>query len=298
MIRVGWPLWLVAAVLAALPWTRTLGLVLGSLLLHEWAHVFTAAWCGAKVAPFYLRVVGMAARVRRMDNLPPRLRLCVYAAGPVINLLIAAWAVTVHQLSYVGVLWLRDLAFYNAILAGVNLLPILPLDGGRFIQHFLGNQIGILRSNRWLLRAGRVAAILLMLLGFVQITLYAYNPTLLLVAIFLWRKNTSMMTPLRAECMLTLIKKPSVLLKKRDKPSDKEKHIRAPQNMTIGRALERLTWSRFCVFHVKNHANKEIIIREAELLTFIFAPMQRDVATVLAMPLTTIKDRHDVVMSM
>ncbi|MCL2365201.1 MAG: hypothetical protein FWC71_11115 [Defluviitaleaceae bacterium] len=297
MIRVGRPLWLIAAVLAALPWTRPLGLVLGSLLLHEWAHVFTAAWCGAKVEPFYLRVAGAATRVRRMDNLTPRLRLCVYAAGPVVNLLLVAWAVTVHQLSYVGVLWLRDLAFYNAVLAGINLLPILPLDGGRLMQHFLGNRVGILRCNRFMLRMGRVAAILLMLLGFVQITLLSYNPTLLLAAVFMWRKNMSMAPPLRAECMMTLLKKPSVLLKKRHKPSDKEKHIRARPNMTVSRALERLTWSRFCVFHVKNQAGETIIVREAELLSYLFAPMQRDIAAVLAAPLATVKDRHEVVMT-
>jgi len=286
MIRVKWPLWLVACALAVLPWTRPVGLVLGSLLLHEWAHVFVASWCGAKVEPIYLRFVGMAARVRRMDNLTPRLRLCVYAAGPMVNVLLAAWAITVHQLSYIGVFWLRDLAFYNVVLAGFNLLPLLPLDGGRIVQHFLGNGIGILRSNRFHLRVGLYVAILLVILGFVQILLFSYNPTLLLVAIFLWRKNTAMQAPLRAECMLTLLKKPKILINKRTQP--KEKHLRVSQDMTVSRALERLTWSHFCVFQTDIDLYGAATIHESELLTFILSPKQRDVAAALAAPISSV----------
>jgi len=288
MIRVKWPLWLAAVVLAALPWTRAVGLVFGSLLLHEWTHVFVAAWCGVKTEPLQIRFIGMAARVRRMDNLLPRLRLCVYASGPAVNVLLAAWAFTVHQLSYVGVLWLRDLAFYNLVLAGFNLLPFLPLDGGRVAQYFLGNWIGVLRSNRVLLRIGRVAAILLSMLGFVQITLFSYNPTLLLAAIFLWRKNTSMQAPLRAESMLTLLKKPTILLKKRGKPLYKEKHLHIHQDMTVARALERLTWSHFCVFHTNIDLYGAATVREAELLTYIFSSSKRDISTALSTPISEV----------
>lgn len=273
------------AVLSALPWTRAVGMMLASLILHEWAHSFVARWCGAKSEPFRFTLYGMMMRVRRMENLHPRLRVCVYAAGPVMNIAIACWAYTVHHLSYVGVFWLRDLAFYNAILAGFNLLPFLPLDGGRIAQHFLGNIFGILRANRFLIRLGKTVAVVLAALGIIQIILFSYNFTLLLAAIFLWRRNKSIQPELRMECFMTLLKKARVLRGDRGKKQIKTKPLILSAETPVSRALERLGWSYIREFRIRQTDGTMSSLNEEELLSRVFSPAHVELAVVPAMPI-------------
>ena len=266
MIKLSRVSWIILIILLALPWTRVIGFVLISLLAHEWAHVFVAKWHGAKVEIQSLSFIGFVAYAKGLDNLHPRHRFMVYAAGPLANLLITGWAFTVHHVSYVGVFWLRDLAFYNAVLAGFNLLPLLPLDGGRLTQHFLGNIFGILRVNRFLLRFGRGVAIVLAGFGFIQIVLFSYNITLLLVAIFLWRKNASLHATLRLECFLTLQKKSAVLHGPRGYGKFKVKKTKIKPEKTVLNALERLGWSHIREFHINGKK-----LREEVLLHYIFS---------------------------
>jgi Zn-dependent protease len=269
-----------------LPWTRPVSMVIFSMLLHEWAHVFFAKSFDAKVEHVRLSVFGFIARVRKMDNLHPSQRALVYFAGPAANILVAAWAFTVHQLSYIGVLWLRDLAFYNAVLAVFNLLPLLPLDGGRLVQHFLGNWLGILRANRLLLKLGRGAAIVLAGLGFIQILLFSYNITLLCAGIYLWRKNATLQAELRLECFLTLQKKYAVLRGLRRKNKVKVKILSIPPEMPVIYAVERLGWSYMRVFKAA-----DAIIREEDLLSYILSPEQASVSEALNMPVAHLCNR-------
>jgi stage IV sporulation protein FB len=241
-------------------------------------------WCGAQVEQYRLGPFGMMARARKMDNLHPRLRLCVYAAGPLVNLAVAWWAFTVHYLSYVGVFWLRDLAFYNLALASFNLLPVLPLDGGRIAQHFLGNMFGALRANRFLLRSGRMAAAVLVLLGFVQIAFFSYNITLLCVAVFLWRKNNSLKTGLRLETFLFLQKKPVSLRGERGKKKVKTKTLTVPCHLPVARALDRLGWSFFRAFRIRFEDNQYITVNETTLLSYVFSAAGINGAAILHNP--------------
>ena len=271
----------------ALGWARTLAMVLASLAAHEWAHGFAARWCGARMDKPRAGLHGMAARVRNMDNLHPRLRLCVYSAGVAMNIALAVWAFTVHQLSYVGVPLLRDLAFYNAVLAGFNLLPILPLDGGRLAQHFLGNTCGILRANRFLLRFGRVIAALLMLAGVVQGVLFSFNITLLIAGIFLWRANGKLRAALRMEFYLSMQKKQTALCGERGKTAAKVKPLTIAADMPIARVLERLGWSYFRLFYVKS-GDVCVEIHEAALLNYVFDDRNEDTPAKLAQPIAEV----------
>lgn len=128
-------------------------IAIGSLLVHEWAHGWTAVrlgdplprllgrhWpdpfahlapVGSFLLPITLAAVGLppvgwgrplpfsSARLGR------RRSLVVLAAGPAANFFLAL----------VGLLagW-RDLAVVNAVLCGFNLLPLGTLDGRRILH--------------------------------------------------------------------------------------------------------------------------------------------------------------------
>ena len=57
-------------------------LVVGSLIVHEWAHVFAVRFMGGEVQRVGFFPLGMMARARRLERLHSWERYVVYAAGP------------------------------------------------------------------------------------------------------------------------------------------------------------------------------------------------------------------------
>lgn len=194
-----------------------------------------------QVRPFPL---GFMARFRGLEGLAAWERYVIYGAGALANIAVAAWAFSVSRLSYFGIPWLEDFAFFNLVLCIFNLLPVLPLDGGRIFRQFLANRMGVLRANRILLRMGTVFVIVFMLLGLVQVTLYNYNITLLCAALYIRKQNREMKTILQAEFFQILATK-NESRRARLMPLRK---VRLPENATIKYAMERLTMDHFTRF--------------------------------------------------
>jgi Zn-dependent protease len=172
----------------------SVGLVLGSVLLHELAHAALARCFGVPVDAVTLWMLGGYTQMRR--KLPtPRAEFLVAAAGPVTSALLAGIGATGAALD-VGPPWLAQLCGYlaltNFMISVFNALPGLPLDGGAMVRAVLwactGNQ---LRATVAAARSGQVVAVVL--LGFALGLLYSdvgVNAGMLVVTFvvpfFLW----------------------------------------------------------------------------------------------------------------
>lgn len=120
--------------------------LLGSVLLHELAHAVVSRRFGIRTEQIILYPIGGLARLEREPT--PKEDIWIAISGPVVNLLLAAgiflflhWR---HALLGLGDLmtptdanlWER-IAVGNLILAGFNLLPAFPMDGGRVLRSIL-----------------------------------------------------------------------------------------------------------------------------------------------------------------
>lgn len=115
------------------------GLFLGSVLAHEFGHALVARRWGVGVRGITLSLFGGYAQLDRQAP-HPRAEFTIAAAGPGVNLVIAAavaglaWVANQlgvdDRLVLGSVLWL---AAVNLVLALVNLVPASPLDGGRLV---------------------------------------------------------------------------------------------------------------------------------------------------------------------
>jgi len=161
---------------AAAYWTAavvTALLFLGSLLGHEMAHALLARRRGMEIEGVTLWLFGGVAKFRG-DAAEPGPELRIAAVGPAVSLGLAVLflaagdalrALGAPALAVAAASWL---GLINALLAGFNLLPAFPLDGGRVLRALLWMRGGDLRRATALAaRAGAVLAYLMIALGIV-----------------------------------------------------------------------------------------------------------------------------------
>lgn len=134
-------------------WKFAFGLV-GMILLHECGHVYAMWRCGLKVKGIYF--IPFFGGVAMSDGLAPTRLQNAYIAinGPVWGTALAVACLVVYFLSAGNWPTFAGLAAWGALINLFNLLPILPLDGGRILSDLAHS-----RGSRW--GATAVAASLL-----------------------------------------------------------------------------------------------------------------------------------------
>lgn len=150
--------------------------VFGSVVIHELGHALVARAKGLPIADISLYPFGGMARMLE----PPRTtgdEIVVAAAGPLVSFMLGFgfWAIATATGSAEVLL----LGKVNLILGAFNLLPALPMDGGRILRAVLARRLGHLRATRASARLARWIALALGLAGL------AWSGWLLVIAIFL-----------------------------------------------------------------------------------------------------------------
>ncbi|MQA13566.1 MAG: site-2 protease family protein [Pseudonocardiaceae bacterium] len=126
-----------AGPVSALLLAATLAVLLGvSVLIHELAHCAVALWLRVPVLRVRLFLLGGLSELARRPA-GPRDEGLIAVAGPLVSVLLAVlsgagWS----MLEPGGALWLlvAEVAVANAAVGLFNLLPGLPLDGGRVLR--------------------------------------------------------------------------------------------------------------------------------------------------------------------
>ncbi len=143
--------------------------LLGSVVVHELGHALMARRFGLETREIVLTPLGGLARI---DGYPRgRVELLIAAAGPLLNLALAA--VLLGGLVVAGIpplgmgpvvdvpSALRWLVVGNLSLFALNLAPAFPLDGGRILRSALSLAVGQERATKVATRLGIVLAGLL-----------------------------------------------------------------------------------------------------------------------------------------
>jgi Zn-dependent protease/CBS domain-containing protein len=136
--------WLVLASDAPNPFREALFVVciFACILAHEFAHALVAKRCGIKTRDITLYPFGGVAAILKQPT--PKAEVAIALAGPLLNVVIAAALYLWIDLPVISDDTPRALSFSerllisNIALALFNLLPALPMDGGRVLRALLG----------------------------------------------------------------------------------------------------------------------------------------------------------------
>lgn len=143
--------WLTIALFACAYITRTLELtaaVYSVMLLHELAHTAAALWLRIGVSHIILYPFGVTLKVRTRMLCSLSDVIILYLSGPMVNI-----AAALICSAFFG----KNAFYYNNIILFIlNMLPVLPLDGGQIAERALSSKIGARRAE-YLLKAGAVA---------------------------------------------------------------------------------------------------------------------------------------------
>jgi len=160
LMLVGWVAlshWIVERSLAAAVGGAIFILALfGCVVLHELGHALTAKRYGVRTRDITLYPIGGMARLERIPEVPQQEAL-IALAGPAVNVVIAAglWlalsaAGGVTPLAELDVTkgpFLERLLLVNLFLAGFNLIPAFPMDGGRVLRALLATRLSYVRAT-------------------------------------------------------------------------------------------------------------------------------------------------------
>ena len=158
-----------------------------ALTVHEGAHLLAAHCLGVGVSRLRLTPFGGAMSVDNPYALSPLRLLAVAAAGPLSNLLalLTAGALAHWRMLAPGF----SLAFMqtNLVLFTFNLLPALPLDGGRIAYALLSLKFSRERALAFGIWMGRAVAVALVIACAVFAAKWRQvNLSFLFAAVFIW----------------------------------------------------------------------------------------------------------------
>ena len=154
-----------------------------ALILHEWAHLLAASAFGVAITGMELFPFGCTQKIECFA-MPRSREIIVAAAGPAANMAAASIIFLLDKYLF-SIAAAEQLVTANVAIAAVNMLPALPLDGGRIAKAVFSPFLGSRRAARTVAGAGVFFAAVITVIGIYAAVQGALNPSLFIMGFFL-----------------------------------------------------------------------------------------------------------------
>ncbi len=239
---------------------RALLMTLVALTLHEAAHAVAARIMGQRFESIELMPFGGVAQMSTALSLRPGQELMIALAGPIASLLFSL----LSAVSGLHGLVVQDFLRINLILAATNLLPALPLDGGRALRAALSGKLGRPRATRIFVWVGVAIGVMIVGLGVYAATKGVINPLLFLMGVYLIYAALKEKETLAAACFEALHGRADRLRREGTLPV---KWVAVEQSASPERLATRLTAGSYHVFVMVDEDLRQVgTLDEGEVL--------------------------------
>ena len=227
-------------------------LVFGLVVLHELGHLLTARAYGFRVVGLELFPFGGAAYCDDLFEGRKLEESIMALAGPALNVVLLFGA---QALRWQGV-WTGELADnfvrFNFWLAAFNLIPVLPLDGGRVARAFFAESFGFVKTTKFLAWAGKWLGVLLALYGTILWgggKLAEGALTFIILGGFFWLAGSKEISSAHITFLRQLTRKKEDLLKK---GLMKSLWVTVHKDTPLVRIVEEFTPDRYAMISLAN----------------------------------------------
>ncbi|ABW19297.1 M50 family metallopeptidase [Alkaliphilus oremlandii] len=245
-------------------------ILIAVVFLHELSHCFMCIYYGIQVKEIKLFVFGGVAKFLGDIEGNSKQEIAIALAGPLLNFILILISFAVLRLGNKP--WQENMEFFitvNLSIGLFNLMPMLPLDGGRVFRGLLAPYLGIKKATYMVIRLGYILCILLFSIGiyltFVYNIEYAFLSAL---AVYIGLSNA------KEKSRVNLIFAKNLVLNKKSlfyEGTMEAKNIIAMEFIEIRKILEEFTLEKYYIITIVDTKGKVIgSISESEVIDAIF----------------------------
>lgn len=151
-------------------------------ILHEVAHGLASTAFHYQPSAVSIGLFGGVLQLIDREMKPIH-GICIHSAGPLCNLTIALIGFLLYKRAGEPFIW--DIMASNLILALFNLMPVLPLDGGKILELYVSIFVGLYRANQMMQIFSTGMTVLLFIFGLYMLQYNLLNLLICLLALHL-----------------------------------------------------------------------------------------------------------------
>ncbi len=231
-------------------------------ILHELAHILCARLLNVKVSRIILYPFGVTARLSAGYIKNSEKEFLIAFAGPLLSIALFWLSLILKKQSDSDLLGF--FADVNLSIALINLIPALPLDGGRMLKAQLTTKYGIIRSYNAMISLSRV---LIALIGMIAIYIFfasGFNFSLILISAFLFQNLGSEQLALSHIAIREILENKHKV--ENPRPIN-TKTLCVVESAFASSVFKHLSYDYFCIFHILDkNAHLVKILTETEII--------------------------------
>lgn len=250
-----------------LGYSKVMLILLIIILIHELSHGFIAMLFGIKIKEIEILPFGGVVKLDKSLNFTNREEIFISAAGPISNMVLSATVFFFQKYSR----WENsdiDFVILSSLVIGIfNIIPVLPLDGGRIFRGFLSYLLGYKNATKIIAIFSKLFAFFLIGINILILSLGSYNITFILVGVFIYSKSH------KEEKMSSYVTMRDFATKKESlnkQGSMESQHMTVLPQTTLGEISKQFTSKKFHIIYVLDeHYALKGILTEDEILSGI-----------------------------
>lgn len=234
------------------------------IILHELSHSVVAICYGTKIREIEIFPFGAVAKTENYFELDPFKEIIISIVGPVSNfiMLIIGIIVEFHIKAQIDLIYF--FIFSNLTIGLFNILPILPLDGGRILRAYINSKTGFKKATQIVIRISKMIVISMFFCGIYLGVKSFENFFISGIAIFLYFKINKEKEMMGYTFIYQIVMKKKQLL---DKGIMDVKYLTALERVELKKVFKEFSSSKYHFITVINDKGKVLgNISESEIL--------------------------------
>ncbi|QNU68044.1 site-2 protease family protein [Ruminiclostridium herbifermentans] len=257
------PIYIIAIISS---FTAQFFITVGFIAVHELGHIVAAFIKGARIYCFRILPVGVSASIE--DYSCKKLnKIFIYSAGPSVNIIFAVVFFILYACQVIPIEFTVGV-YINIWLAFFNLLPVMPLDGGKIAMEVLSDYSGLFKASKHMNIITVILSVIIIFLGLIIFKNTLYNLSLVIIGIYILLCNTESRKETALMNIKNLLFRRSRILKQRIYPI---REIAVMKDVKLSEVVKAMDYAN--MFHIINVLDENMriikVISEQEILDAI-----------------------------